>query len=127
VNPVEHILIWLVRLYRWTLSPAKTFLFGPSGECRFTPSCSAYALEAIQTHGALAGSWLAAKRVCRCHPWGGCGHDPVPEKRFQVSGFRFQVPGARGLAGVESLNGSRPETEVVLASCAAGVRSDGRR
>ncbi|MGN6555981.1 MAG: membrane protein insertion efficiency factor YidD [Verrucomicrobiota bacterium] len=71
-------LISLVRLYRWTLSPAKTFLFGPLGNCRFEPSCSQYALEALKAHGAFAGAWLATKRVCRCHPWGGCGHDPVP-------------------------------------------------
>ena len=74
------VLILLVRLYRWTLSPAKTFLCGPLAQCRFTPSCSAYGLEALQSHGAAAGSWLAIKRVCRCHPWGGCGHDPVPAK-----------------------------------------------
>lgn len=78
MNPIQHILIFAVRVYRWTLSPAKTFLFGPPGQCRFTPSCSKYALEAVRTHGALAGSWLAVKRVCRCHPWGDCGHDPVP-------------------------------------------------
>lgn len=71
-------LILLVRLYQLTLSPAKTFLFGPDAGCRFEPSCSEYALEALQTHGALAGGWLATKRICRCHPWGGCGHDPVP-------------------------------------------------
>ena len=76
--PVQHILIWLVQLYRWTFSPAKTFLCGPLAQCRFTPSCSQYALEAVRTRGALAGTWLAAKRVCRCHPWGDCGHDPVP-------------------------------------------------
>lgn len=78
MNPVQHILIFAVRVYRWTLSPAQTFLFGPTGQCRFTPSCSEYALGAVRTHGALAGSWLAARRICRCHPWGGCGHDPVP-------------------------------------------------
>jgi len=74
----QHILILLVRLYRLTLSPAKTFLCGPLAQCRFTPSCSEYALESLKTHGALSGSWLAAKRICRCHPWGDCGHDPVP-------------------------------------------------
>lgn len=71
-------LILLVRLYQLTLSPAKTFLFGPAAGCRFEPSCSEYALEALKTHGALSGGWLAARRICRCHPWGGCGHDPVP-------------------------------------------------
>jgi len=76
----QNILVCLVRLYRWTLSPAKTFLFGPLAGCRFTPSCSEYALEALKTHGALDGSWLTAKRICRCHPWGDCGHDPVPDK-----------------------------------------------
>jgi putative membrane protein insertion efficiency factor len=70
--------ILLVRLYRLTLSPAKTFLFGPSAKCRFEPSCSQYAIQALKTHGTLAGGWLAAKRVCRCHPWGECGDDPVP-------------------------------------------------
>ena len=46
--------------------------------CRFQPSCSAYAIQAIEKHGALKGGWLAAKRIARCHPWGGQGHDPVP-------------------------------------------------
>ena len=78
MNAAQHILILCVRLYRWVLSPAKTFLFGPLGRCRFTPSCSEYALAALRRHGALAGSWLALKRIGRCHPWGGCGHDPVP-------------------------------------------------
>jgi len=79
LNPVQAILIAAVHVYRWTLSPAKTFLCGPLAHCRFTPSCSEYALESLQTHGALTGSWFAAKRVCRCHPWGDCGHDPVPK------------------------------------------------
>ena len=79
MNLPQHILIFGVRLYRWTLSPAKTFLFGPLGRCRFTPTCSEYALEALRHHGAGAGSWLAMKRIARCHPWGGCGFDPVPE------------------------------------------------
>ena len=77
-NPIQLMLVLLVRLYRCTLSPLKTFLFGPLGRCRYEPSCSAYALEALQKHGALKGSWLAIKRICRCNPWGGCGHDPVP-------------------------------------------------
>ena len=81
MNPVQHILIWGVRLYQLTLSPAQKFIFGPQGACRYTPSCSEYAREAIRRHGALAGSWLALKRIGRCHPWGGCGDDPVPEAK----------------------------------------------
>jgi len=81
MNPAQHLLIFGVHCYRWVLSPAKSFLFGPLGRCRFTPSCSEYALEALRSHGALTGSWLAIKRIGRCHPWGGCGHDPVPARK----------------------------------------------
>jgi putative membrane protein insertion efficiency factor len=63
----------LIRAYQLTLSP----LLGP--RCRFYPSCSRYTLEAIETHGALRGSWLGAKRICRCHPFHEGGFDPVPE------------------------------------------------
>ncbi len=49
--------------------------------CRFYPSCSTYALEALQVHGAARGSWLAARRLARCHPWGGHGIDLVPERK----------------------------------------------
>ena len=61
-----------VRLYQATLSP----LLGPA--CRYAPSCSQYAAEAIERHGLGRGSWLAARRLLRCHPWGGSGWDPVP-------------------------------------------------
>jgi hypothetical protein len=64
-----------IRLYRRLISP----LLGTN--CRYHPSCSAYALEAIEKHGAVRGSWLSVGRVCRCHPWGGDGYDPVPEGR----------------------------------------------
>jgi putative membrane protein insertion efficiency factor len=80
MNAAQHILMFGVRFYRRVISPAKVLLFGPLGQCRFNPSCSAYALEAIARHGALNGVWLALKRIGRCHPWGGCGEDPVPTK-----------------------------------------------
>lgn len=65
----------LIRLYQLLISP----LLGP--RCRYWPSCSEYAAEAIATHGALKGSWLALCRLLRCHPWGGSGFDPVPPAR----------------------------------------------
>src|ERR1700733_15329460 len=76
----RRVLSFLIQIYRHTLSPAQTFLFGAQTGCRFTPTCSQYALEAIEQHGAAAGSLLAVKRICRCHPLGGCGHDPVPAR-----------------------------------------------
>lgn len=84
----QHILVLCVRLYRWTLSPIKVFLFGPLGRCRFTPTCSEYALEALLRHGALAGSWLAVKRIARCHPWGGCGLDTVPDRKSEAPSMK---------------------------------------
>lgn len=66
------VLIALVRFYQAAVSPH----FPPV--CRFTPTCSAYAIEALRRHGALRGSLLALKRLLRCHPWGGSGYDPVP-------------------------------------------------
>ncbi|MBB4013629.1 membrane protein insertion efficiency factor YidD [Niveibacterium umoris] len=69
---MQSVLIALLRAYRLLLSP---FL---GRNCRFHPSCSAYAIEALQRHGAIKGSWLAARRVTRCHPWNPGGYDPVP-------------------------------------------------
>jgi uncharacterized protein len=63
-----------IRFYQLTLA----YFF--VGACRYEPSCSAYAAEAVARHGALRGSWLAAHRLCRCGPWGGAGFDPVPPK-----------------------------------------------
>jgi len=70
---LKGILLGLIRFYRTAVSP-----YTPPS-CRYTPTCSAYALEAIQRHGAGRGSWLALRRLLRCHPWGGHGYDPVPE------------------------------------------------
>ncbi|HEY7774198.1 MAG TPA: membrane protein insertion efficiency factor YidD [Marinagarivorans sp.] len=67
------LLLVLVKGYRYCISP---FL---GQNCRFYPSCSAYAEEALTHHGLIKGSWLSAKRICRCHPWHPGGYDPVPE------------------------------------------------
>ena len=64
--------IALIKLYQWIISP----VLGP--QCRFTPTCSNYALEAFKKYGLFKGFWLTVKRISRCHPWGGHGNDPVP-------------------------------------------------
>lgn len=71
---IARLLILIARV--WQIGPSR--VLPPS--CRYSPSCSAYAIEAWSRYGALAGSVLAAKRLCRCHPWGGCGLDPVPPR-----------------------------------------------
>lgn len=80
MNPLSYLMIAGVRVYQWTLSPLLTAVFGD--QCRFTPSCSVYAIDAIKGHGALRGGWLTFRRICRCSPWGGCGCDPVPEVKL---------------------------------------------
>ena len=76
VDALGRLLAWplllLVQIYRFTISP----LLGAN--CRFEPTCSSYTLEALRKYGAFRGSVLAAKRIARCHPWGGSGYDPVP-------------------------------------------------
>jgi putative membrane protein insertion efficiency factor len=64
--------IYLVKLYQWIISPLLI------SSCRFTPTCSQYAIEALQKYGAIKGLWLTIKRIAKCNPWGGHGHDPVP-------------------------------------------------
>ena len=85
MNVLQVILIGLIHIYRYVISPAKVFLFGPYAKCRYTPSCSEYALQAIRQEGVIRGFWLSATRICRCHPWGGCGYDPVPEAERSVA------------------------------------------
>ena len=69
---MARILIWIVKAYQMVLSP----FFGQ--QCRFYPTCSQYAVEAIQKHGALLGSYYTVRRLLRCHPWCDGGHDPIP-------------------------------------------------
>ncbi|PIT07719.1 membrane protein insertion efficiency factor YidD [Snodgrassella alvi] len=69
---MRYLLLGLIRFYQYAISP----LLPP--RCRYSPTCSQYAVQALQKYGVFKGSWLAIKRICRCHPWGGCGHDPLP-------------------------------------------------
>lgn len=72
---MRSIAIFLIRGYQLLLSPVL------GGNCRFHPTCSEYAIEAVRAHGVLRGLWLSSRRIGRCHPWGGHGHDPVPPRR----------------------------------------------
>ncbi|WP_211248241.1 membrane protein insertion efficiency factor YidD [Brackiella oedipodis] len=74
---LKTVLIALIRFYQYFLSP------WVGNACRFHPSCSNYTLQAIQLHGAIKGTWLGIKRICRCHPWAQGGYDPVPQKKQQ--------------------------------------------
>ena len=72
MSPLAHLLRGIVRAYQFVLSP----ILGR--QCRFLPTCSHYAMEALETHGGIKGGWLAAKRIVRCHPFAAAGYDPVP-------------------------------------------------
>ena len=69
---LSFLLVIPIKLYQILISP----ILGPN--CRYHPTCSQYSIEAINKHGPFKGTWLAIKRISRCHPWGGSGHDPVP-------------------------------------------------
>jgi hypothetical protein len=77
MRPVMHMARAAIQAYRFALSPILPKV------CRFEPTCSAYALEAMERHGVLRGGWLAAARIARCHPWGDCGFDPVPDRPWR--------------------------------------------
>ena len=72
---MARLLAGLIRVYQSTLAAVL------GGHCRFQPTCSQYAIEALQTHGLRRGLWLSIKRVAKCHPWHDGGHDPVPGKK----------------------------------------------
>ena len=76
---MRQILIALIKLYRYAISP----YLAPS--CRYTPTCSSYAIEAVQRFGIFRGGWLAVRRIGRCHPWHAAGHDPVPENNPSIT------------------------------------------
>jgi len=76
---MKFLVLALIRIYQWTLSPVV------GGCCRFQPSCSEYAMEAVRTHGAIAGTWMGLRRIFRCHPFNPGGYDPVPAKRNKTS------------------------------------------
>lgn len=82
---VARVLIGAIRAYQLTLSP------WVGTRCRYVPTCSAYALEAIERFGPLRGAWLAARRIGRCHPWAGSGYDPVPETVERMDSSRRPV------------------------------------
>lgn len=83
---MRTVLIALLKAYRFAISP----LYGQV--CRYYPSCSAYALEAVTVHGSLRGSWLAVRRVGRCHPWAEGGLDPVPPRPAHPPGATTPTP-----------------------------------
>ncbi len=123
---MKYVLIGFLKAYRLLISP----LYG--NVCRYYPSCSAYALRAVQVHGAIKGSWLAGRRLLRCHPWSPGGYDPVPgtpefdeemRETAAASGTMEPTRGADssnphpGTTNQLDRNGRiRPETDAALAS-----------
>ena len=80
MTPLARLLSWPVKAYRLIFSP------WVGHNCRYQPTCSQYALEALERHGGIKGGWLALRRILRCNPWGGCGYDPVPEDKARDRG-----------------------------------------
>jgi putative membrane protein insertion efficiency factor len=90
VSPASRVLAGAVRLYRAVRGAIRPGV----STCRYIPSCSAYGLEALETHGAVRGSWLTLRRIGRCNPWGGHGYDPVPEAAPRRAASHPAVPTA---------------------------------
>ena len=86
VQIISKILITIflipVKFYQWFISPILP------QTCRHTPTCSQYTVEALKKHGVFTGSWLAIRRLSKCHPWGTWGHDPVPDENYRVFNFK---------------------------------------
>lgn len=118
---MKYVLIGLLKVYRLVISP----LYG--NVCRYYPSCSAYALRAVEVHGAVKGSYLAGRRLLRCHPWTAGGYDPVPgtpefaaEERLQAAATSPTLPGDPHDQGHHDL----PEPSVVPRDGQPADRSD---
>lgn len=80
-RPIAWLFVLLIRIYQLVLSPIKYFIFGPNAGCRFTPTCSQYALESFVKLPLHRACYLSVYRILRCNPWGGEGYDPVPGRR----------------------------------------------
>ena len=91
--------IGLIRVYQLTLSPVKTAFFGPAAGCRFRPTCSAYAIACFRRLPFFEAAYYAARRLLRCHPWGGSGWDPAPE----ASGFPKSGPSKEAATGFSEI------------------------
>ena len=99
-----RLLVGLVQVYRLAVSP----VMAPS--CRYWPSCSEYAIEALRRHGAAQGSWLTARRLCRCHPWSAGGIDEVPTARADGTGAAMNSASPSSLDWNSSTNAKNPTT-----------------
>src|SRR5712671_856627 len=117
-----------IRAYRAVVSPVLSALCTPFGlGCRFTPTCSQYALDAVKMHGACRGSWLSIRRVCRCHPWGGEGYDPVPAtgaretRTLRSSDDSFPLTPALSPGERETRSTSLPQSDEALRTASAGA------
>lgn len=109
---MSWLIIALVRLYQVVISPVLHFVTGPFSGCRFAPTCSQYFIDSVRVHGPFKGPWLGFRRICRCHPWGGEGYDPVPGwKEFEKSHPEFAHRENRASVG-GSAAGDVPSEEI---------------
>ena len=112
---MKYVLIGLLKVYRLVISP----LYGDV--CRYYPSCSAYALGAVQKHGAIKGSWLAARRLLRCHPWAAGGYDPVPGTE-EPADDSVDSATASTMGAPTDHEPSDPDRNLAMAAQARGVK-----
>ena len=122
---------FLIRGYQLLVSPVLSFLGGPGSGCRFQPTCSVYFLEALERHGFFRGTWLGLRRLCRCHPWGGQGHDPVPHTSPADANASRRILFVNSLwgsaYGSTSMDCRHPLCNWVLSRCNSTTRNICRR